>query len=278
MLLLILLLLLWPSAVYAQLAPVDGQSTLMKGLVGQWIVQPPQMGGITWFPQVGLDKGTLVGMSTADSGWQPTKRPGGAGEMRFDGTDDQVNTGTAVLLANLPAFTVCLWFRSTSTVGQQLYTENIGGWPDMHLVLNWGDPTKVYFNNYDNVGGSIEASGPAALPLDSNSWQHLCGVQRSKSSGEVYSNGKLVGTGSGTVGTVSPTQRAFGATPQGSNRLIGALDDIRTYTRALSASEVAQLYAQSSRSMLQRVVQGNAFAVTAPSVARGSLMPFFSLP
>lgn len=275
MLALMLLLLVWPSVVSAQLAPVDSNASLLKGLIGQWVAQPSQMGGTTWYPQVGRDKGTLVNMTNADSGWQPTRRPGGAGEMRFDGTDDQVNTGTTVLLANLPAFSVCLWFRSTATGTQQLYTENVGGWPDMMLVLNWGDPTLMYFNNYDNVGG-VEASGPLAFPIDSNIWQHACGVQRSKSSGEVYVNGKLVGTGGGTVGTVSPTQRAFGATPQGSNRLIGALDDIRTYTRALSASEVAQLYAQSSRKMLQQAVRSN--GVFASSVFRGSLMPFFSLP
>jgi hypothetical protein len=277
MLLLILLLLVWPSAVYAQLAPVDGQSTLMKGLVGQWIVQPPQMGGITWFPQVGLDKGTLVGMSTADSGWQPTKRPGGAGEMRFDGTDDQVNIGTTVLLANLPAFTVCLWFRSTTTAAQQLYTENDSTWPDMSLVINWNGPTTITLINYDDVSGGMETVGTSPVAIDSNTWIHVCGVQFSKSSAGVYFNGKLTsGASTGSINITTPTARALGSTPQGSNRLLGALDDIRTYTRALSASEVAQLYQQSSRAMLQQALRGN--GVFAASVFRGSLMPFFSLP
>jgi hypothetical protein len=279
MLLLILLLLLCPSVVYAQLAPVDSNASLLKGLVGHWIAQPPTMGGLTWYPRVGQDKGTLVNMATVPaSGWQPTVRPGGVGEMRFDGTDDQVNTGTIALVANLPAFTVCLWFRSTANGTHQLYTEGVGSWPDMMLVLDWGgDPgTTIAFNNYDASGG-LEAYA-SALPALTNSgaWHHVCGVQRSKSNGEVWFNGWLAATSSGAVGTVAPTQRTFGGTPQGTNRLAGAMDDIRVYTRALSAAEVAQLYAQSSRTMLQQVVRGNAFFTS--SVFRGSLMPFFSLP
>jgi hypothetical protein len=274
MLVLLLLLLVWPSMVYAQLAPVDGNASLRKGLVGQWIAAPPTMGGLTWYPQVGQDKGTLTNMATASSGWQPTTRPGGAGEMRFDGSDDRISVTTQVMVANLNAFSVCLWFRSTSTGGQQLYTEGVPGWPDMMLVIGWAT-NEVSFNNYDSATG-IEAHGAPPFPIDSNVWQHVCGVQLSKSSAQVYANGKLIAGSSGSLGTVSPTLRTFGSNTAGANPLLGALDDIRTYTRALSASEVAQLYQQSSRAMLQQAMRGN--GVFAASVFRGSLMPFFSLP
>jgi hypothetical protein len=276
MLLLLLLLLAWPSVTQAQLAPVDSNASLRKGLVGQWIAQPPMMGGVTWWPQVGQDKGTLVGMITADAGWKPTARPGGAGEMRFDGSDDRVTVGITGAVAHLNAFSVCLWFRSTSTAVQQLYTESSSPWPDMMLALNW-NAGMVSFNNYDfNGSDGIEAFATPPFPVESGIWQHVCAVQFSKSSAQLYVNGLMRANSTGFLGTFPPTARAFGARSGGGNYMAGSLDDIRVYTRPLSASDVAQLYAQSSRKMLQQAVRSQGFLTS--SVFRGSLMPFFSLP
>jgi len=270
MLLLFLLFLLFPTLALGQ-APLS--ANLRQGLVGRWVVSPLTKGGLTWYPQVGQDKGTLV---NGVNGYQPTFRPGGVGEMRFDGTNDQINTGTTVLLANLPAFTICLWFRSASTAAQQLYTENISGWPDLHIVINWGDPTKIYFNNYGNTG-QVESSGVPAFALDSNVWQHVCGVQRSKSSGEIYSNGKLIGVSTGTVGTSTPSARAFGASPQGSNLFSGALDDVCTWTRALNAAEIQQVYIESQNKPSQAFALYDALFPTVVTTRRG-LLNYFTTP
>lgn len=272
----LLLLCVLPSSVCAQPFMMDKDDPLLRGLVNWWVATPRQMGGTIWYPRVGQDRGTLVNMTLASttSGWQSSSRRGASGEMRFDGTDDQVTTGATTLVANLPAFTVCLWFRSTLASGQQLYTENVGGWPDMMLAIAYPS-SNINFNNYNNDGTGIETTGVPAVALTAGLWQHLCAVQRSKSSGEVWSNAVRAGTSTGTVGAVAPTQRALGSTPQGSNRFVGSLDDIRVYNRALSPSEIKQLFMQSLQS--NPVGPSMVFQTTIQLLNKG-LLPFFTQP
>lgn len=271
MLFLLLFCLLFPSLVYAQ-APLS--TNLQQGLVGRWVVSPLTKGGLTWYPQVGKDKGTLI---NGVNGYQPTVRPGGVGEMRFDGTDDQINTGTTVLLANLPAFTICLWFRSPTNPGtQQLYTENVSTWPDMHIVINWAGPTEISFNNYDASAG-METHATPPFAVDSHIWQHVCGVQISKSSAQIYFNGKLAATSTGSVGTIAPSARTFGASPQATNRFNGALDDVCTWTRALSADQVQQVYIESQNKPSQVLTVYNALFPTVVTTRRG-LLNYFTSP
>ena len=273
MLVLLLFLLFLCGAPSTALPQAPLSANLQQSLVGRWVVSPLNRGGLTWYPHVGKDKGTLVG---GLNGYQPTVRPGGVGEMRFDGTDDRINTGTTVLLANLPAFTICVWFRATITTTQQLYTENVSNWPDLHIILNWGDSTKVYFNNYD-VSAGLETSGVFPVALDSNIWGHVCGVQISKSAAQIYFNGKLAGSSTGSVGTITPSARTFGATPQGSNFLAGALDDVCTWTRALSAAEVQQVYIESQRKPSQAFAAFDALFPTVVTTRRG-LLNYFTTP
>jgi hypothetical protein len=271
MLLVLLFLLLLPSTAMPQ-APLS--ANLQQQLVNRWVVSPLTKGGLTWYPAVGKDKGTLA---NGVNGYQATVRPGGVGEMRFDGVDDQINTGTTVMLANLPAFTICLWFRSAVNPGtQQLYTENVSTWPDMHIVINWASSSEVSFNNYDASAG-METHATPPFAVDSNTWQHVCGVQISKSSAQIYFNGKLAGTSAGSVGTIAPSARTFGASPQATNRFNGALDDICTWTRTLSANEVQQVYIESQNKPPQAFAVYDALFPTVVTTRRG-LLNYFTTP
>lgn len=275
MILVLLLFLLCVPSAYAQ-SLLDRNDPLTKGLALWWIAAPHQMGGTTWYPQVGQDKGTLTGMTLAGttSGWQSSTRKGAYGEMRFDGSDDQVNTGTTTLIANLPAFTICLWFKSTSTAAQQLYSEGVGSWPELAIALNWSGSTGGYnirFFNWETSVG-LDVIGYPATPVESGVWQHLCAVQKSKSSGELYSNAWMSSTSTGALGTVTPTQRVLGASTQGTNRLVGSLDDVRVYTRALTPGEVLRVY------LSRPQIRQPDLSFKAADQQKGSLMPFFSLP
>lgn len=265
-------------------APAHAQSLLnrsdplTRNLVLWWIAAPHQMGGTTWYPQIGRDRGTLSGMAltSTTSGWQSSTRKGAYGEMRFDGTDDVIGTGTTTLVAGLPAFTVCLWFRSTSTAVQQLYAETTGGgYPEMMLALFWGPSGQdISFNNYNGSGLGIVAPGFPAVPAASGQWQHLCGVQRSISSGEVWSNAWLAGANIGTITpTPTPDGRGLGFAPNESYRFTGALDDIRVYNRALSPNEIKQVYLDRPR-----INQPSPSYVAAFQILNKGLLPFFTSP
>lgn len=264
-------------------APAHAQSLLnrsdplTKVLALWWVIAPHQTGGTTWYPQVGRDRGTLTGMTLAGttSGWQSSTRNGTYGEMRFDGSDDQVSTGTTTLVANLPAFSICLWFRSTSTVPQQLYSEGVGSWPELAIALNWSGSTGGYNIRFFNWEASVglDVIGYPATPVESNIWQHLCAVQKSKSSGELYSNAWMSSTSAGSLTTVAPTQRVLGASTQATNRLVGALDDVRVYTRALTPTEVARIYLDRPR-----INQPSPSYVAAFQILNKGLLPFFTSP
>jgi hypothetical protein len=277
--LLCMLCLLLPYTAYTQ-SLVDRSDPLAKNLALWWIAAPHQMGGTTWYPQVGRDRGTLAGMTLAGttSGWQSSTRNRAYGEMRFDGSDDQVNTGTTTLVANLPAFTICVWFRSTSTNPQQLYSEGVGSWPEMTIALNWSGSTGGYNIRFFNWEASVglDVIGYPATPVESGVWQHLCAVQESKSSGKLYSNTWMSSTSTGSLGTVTPTQRVLGASTQATNRLVGALDDIRVYNRALSPNEVKQVYV--SRPPLSQPSPSFMAAVAAIQIPNKGLLPFFTTP
>lgn len=279
----VLLLFLLPQLAMAQPRAVELPANLQRGLVGRWVVTPPQQGGLTWYPRVGRDLGTLVNMATAGtSGWQPTVRPGGVGEIRFDGNNDtKVSLPPGGVVMNLPAFSVCLWFRATA--GTYLYIEDTSGGCCANMgfiATEFTSAGTLDAANYDSsaVGWNINVTTTPA-PL-SGSWNHACAVQLSKSSAELYFNGVRVGTNGTTTGTTTPTFRNLGSSQNGAGAMTGALDDVCTWNRALSAAEVQQVYTQSAALPLQRVA--NFVTVLTPfvppGVGRGSFLPFFTQP
>jgi hypothetical protein len=200
-------------------------STLDSGLVGMWSFNGQDISGTTAYDRSGNgNNGALTN--------GPTKTIGKVGQaLSFDGVDDAVTTGFTQQLTD---FTACAWFKSgASPVGSARILEKSytgGFWVGRGGGANsWG-------------GGVLESSHPYGIfvTLPDQQWNHICSI-RSSTTHTIIGNGGQVSNSNTVSGSaLDTTALAIGYIT--SAAYIGLIDEVRIYNRALSASEVKQLY------------------------------------
>jgi Concanavalin A-like lectin/glucanases superfamily len=199
-----------------------------NGLVGWWNLD--EGSGTTAYDSSGKNNtGTLInGASWTTSGYIN-------GAVSFDGVSNQdVQTTYTGALGD---FTVCAWFKSSndtafSRIVDKSYSAGLWLGHDPGGAANkWG-------------GGVREASSPYGIyvTLTTGSWHHICSV-RSGTTHTIYGDGGAV-SASNTVSSsaIDTSALVIGAANDGGGYLLGTIDDVRVYNRALSAAEVWSLY------------------------------------
>lgn len=251
------------TLVQAQVAPplfppaLDDLNTshpLARGLLAWWIVLPPTQAGPTWWNYLKRYHGLLVNMGSG-SGWQPTWRPEWYGEMRFDGSDDRVDLGDLSVwdFTNM-TFTVHLRFRSTVTTGNAMLITRRdatggGGWFLRHGSTG-GLTARIYAGDSATVAAQWVST---TTGLNNGDWQSatiLFTTNTTTPSSNVITgavNGVFEGTASNPNADVYNICGAgcavqLGGFGTGGSLLTGAMDDIRIWTRALTAAEVLALH------------------------------------
>ncbi len=213
--------------------------SLSSGLVGYWTFDGPSL---NWRTNTAADSsgngntGTLVNMSTTSS---PTAGKIGQA-LKFNGSSQYVSMGSAGVSAT--SFTYAAWVKAGTyssyrgivendaggTIPQGLWTENGLG---ITLVIGTGN------------GHAVLLIPVAKATL--NTWHYIVGTANGTTYA-LYLDGVNVGaTYSDTGYGGSPVHNAIGVggTGGGPGYFSGSIDDVRIYNRALSAQEVAQLYA-----------------------------------
>jgi fibronectin type 3 domain-containing protein len=169
----------------------------------------------------------------------------GAQAAQFDGTSSYVSIPPAVT----DDFTVAMWVKTTDTAG------SAGGqwWSGKGLVdgeIGGGGPdwgTSIVSGKFvlgvGSTGGDTTVG--SSVNIDDGAWHHIAAT-RDNTSGAmaVYVDGVLSGSGTGPTGSRTwPTVLRIGSLQTANNFLNGALDDVRLYSRILSASEIQTLAA-----------------------------------
>lgn len=159
----------------------------------------------------------------------------------FDGTDDYISITDDTVFTSAP-FTVSAWAKfnatgSTETVFSHIQSNPSEGW---ELTKNSSDEVFLFIGDSDTKNS---ASGGS---ITSDEWYFLTGVYDNGNI-SVYLNGNLVGEASGPFsadvgGTDTGDVRIGYSTSFSSNITNGILDDVRFYGRALSQSEIHELY------------------------------------
>ena len=220
-------------ALAAKIGAPPNYLTFNSGLVGYWTFDGKDMVNNV------ADKsgqGNNGALQFGTLGYTSTSSMSVAGKLgqglMFDGVDDAIKVNSNFIGIN--PLTVCSW----------IYKKGVGG-GNYGRILDNG--ATVFFNN--NVSGlafsrdnglHLATSAADASPL--NIWKHIC-VTSASNIVNFYANGVISGTpnqdivstqaGSNvTIGNNSVYERSFN----------GLFDDLRIYSRALSANEVAQLY------------------------------------
>ena len=236
----------------------DTKAGPQSGLVGNWTFNGPDINNFTnsaFDRSSSYATGTMTNMATSTRAV-----PGISGQaLKFDGSDDGVNLGTPGALSNITVRTIVAW----------IYPRNLGegskgaimnsansttGW-SFHFCSN--DVT--YCTSIANTIGYIQSrdggtnAGNWTFPANTvnfNQWQQVAFVyDRSSVSNDpvFYYNGSPVavtevfsyGT---TVDSDSSISKGIGYSVTEGYTFDGLIDEVRVYNRALSASEITDLY------------------------------------
>jgi|GEM_PF-3460930 len=238
------------------------------GLVGHWTFDGKDMqGGMAWDRSGQNNHASLVNMPTST-----TRVAGKMGQaLYFPGVENNrvrlFNTST---YAGMSAITVSAWVKFTSSKCTGLNSGNVAS------KSNYSSQREFRLRcQQTNFAWSLSVDGTATVEsfiptsnIPVNEWVHLVGTWSGVSDSQsLYLNGALFdsdahvgdtlfsGTANFMIGGPSDNGGSF------DDDFLGAVDDVRIYNRALSATEVSQLYRQGS-ARLNPVTASNPTVVT----------------
>lgn len=210
--------------------PVNSRHPLNRGRVAWWLTVPGIYGGRQWFDLCGLHHATLTSMTTGE-GWRASTRPGGFGAMLFNGTNGHYALISSI--ASPAAFTMALWVNSSSIATSQVAL-CVGSSINLHFIELVTSKIRGY-DNTNNIDG--------ATTLQSNTWYRVI-FTSTGAVGSVYLNGVLDGQLTSAPGAVAADEATIGNYRSGfaTFPVIGFLDDVCLWNRALSAVEIKADY------------------------------------
>jgi uncharacterized protein (TIGR02145 family) len=246
-------------------------SSLNNGLVGYWTFNNQDM---NWATGKALDKsgsgndGQIIGMSTTTN---PTQGKIGQG-LKFDGVNNYVNVGLGQngsldITSNI---TMSAWVKPISYISATMdgiIVKCPGMANDGYGLGYYSSGSIVYKYGLNAVGFSLDK------PIIYNVWQHITVVWNGTNA-LLYINGVLADTKAGGNPTAVASPLTVGARYDNNYRFNGYLDDTRIYNRALSATEVKQLYLQGQVTM--QATQGGASQGPAFSSLNNGLVGYWT--
>ena len=191
-----------------------------QGLVGYWPLNEGR--GIRAGDSSGQNNhGTITGAT-----WTNGKR---GGALSFNGSSNWVNISNSTTL-NQANFTAFAWFKTTSNSDQKIISNNIS----YHQLQTLNGHLRICVN------GCTEGS----TIVNDNKW-HLAVVVGDATSIRAYLDGNSTAEITQSVSSNDMTGTfSIGKVGNGDSSYLfnGLIDDVRIYSRALSASEIQSLY------------------------------------
>lgn len=220
-------------------------------------VAPPQ-GLVSWFPGEWNSKDIVIASgNTATLQGGTTFGPGKAGQsFLFDGTNDYLNVSPVGYPDITNNFTIEFWAYPTAT--HEIDTESTTGTAcelSQRPAIFPDNGTLTYVANHSSAGISIGINGisvceratnyfPALLVYEAAimGWTHVAVVYENRQPA-LYVNGVLVRTGlTSPMSFVHPSKSMAGTSYGIYGFYSGLLDEIETYNRALSATEISAIF------------------------------------
>lgn len=208
---------------------------LNSGLVNYWTFDATDVSGTQVYDKIANNTGAISGGAARAIG-----KLGQA--MNFDGTG-YINTNTNTVTSG--PLTLAFWVKPTSNVSAQYFVSTrdpSDGKGGFWIQRSQDSPFSFYVDS-DTTHYSV----PSAQTYSVGSWYYLVGTyDPSLPAGErikIYVNGSFSAqnTGPDALGTPA-TLVTIGRNVGGSYNTYGSIDDVRIYSRALSATEIKQLY------------------------------------
>jgi autotransporter-associated beta strand protein len=162
--------------------------------------------------------------------------------LSLDGVDDGAFVGNSAALTGTTDFTLSAWVKMNpgspaATIIQQREPGGLGYLGEYMLNVNAGGTVNFFVYN---SGYQFNLNTTASVT--DGQW-HLVSATRSGSAGTIYIDGVQAASGSGTVQPLVSLAVSIGYDYRDNNkRFSGLLDDVRIYSRALSATELNTIH------------------------------------
>jgi hypothetical protein len=232
---------LLPLSAHAQLS-------LGSGLVGYWPLDTRDYNTTT--SVIDRSGNGNTGTLTPNTNNQFTSTSTVAGKLgqalKFNGTNSYANitmNSKLPIYSTTTPYSISFWMKTSSfNSGQVMYNESGGNSQYFYITL---DSTKKVQLNLKNDAGTKLLNGVTGnTALAAGVWNHIVWTDN-VGTAALYINGvKDTANFNYTPAATTLTTTRIGNIY--SNYYNGSLDDVRVYNRALSASEVKQLYRQSA--------------------------------
>ncbi len=230
------------SAKVASTISRPAQTGLSSGLVGHWTFDGKNMISNVADSSGSGNNGMMSGFTSTSSAVTAGKVGQGLG---FDGVNDYVSIADHSSLEGMSSLTISAWVKAVNTgtgADQDILNKgDIGLVPYALRVSGSTGKMNFYVANSSAYANPVPISN-SIIPF--GIWTHFVGTYDG-STAKLYLNGQLqttTGSLTGNVNTNSSILAIGRQGPSSARYVSGSLDDVRVYNRALSASEVQQLY------------------------------------
>ena len=216
-------------------------ASAQQDLVAHWTFD--ETSGTTASDSVGSNDGTLQG----DATWDTDGKYGGS--LLLDGTGDHVLVASGPDVNVTKNYTLSAWVKPDVMSRNHTVLSKVTGNADKQYEIQalWDGRTRFKYeiNNTDQTGDFGDTGTPGTLVKADGTWQHMVVTVDNSLLFTVYLDGQVLGTKQGTNEVTAGTDALHiglrGGTYQDTG-FQGRIDDVRIYDRALSASEVLDLY------------------------------------
>lgn len=165
------------------------------------------------------------------------------GAITYSATDDNITASGTDFQFGTSDFSIAFWVKS-STVKRQFIASTYHGSSEESFTVELNNDGKPTFQLYGS--GSTSAGGISATVITDGVWHHVVWVFNRAGNAQVYIDGSLYGvewniSGVGSLNNARPL--TIGKYPANTTlTLAGTLDDLRIYDKALSVTEVLEIY------------------------------------
>jgi len=224
---------------------VSPTKTLASGLVGYWTFDGKDIPGLALDLSGQGNKGNLVNISTSTS-----RVPGKIGQaLNFDGINDLVSLPSAVKIGAGGSSSVSAWFKTTMTTRGAIYAEGSTADGNPFFIIDHNNVNctvgNIRFGTRNNTGTGLDTLCTTGLSINNGKWHQVVGTFNGTTK-TIYIDGVSKVTSTPTIGPQTTNSFQIGALQSGSATqsllFSGSIDDVRVYNRALSSTEVTQLY------------------------------------
>ena len=165
--------------------------------------------------------------------------------MDFDGPEQSVYIPEFTAVQDQDEVTVCMWVKPDRNTGEDQvmwFTDEDGSYGRVRFGIN-GDEWEW---KHGGDGGNPNADD-GDNPIILGEWTHLAGVRKNNVKLELFVNGISAEQVAFGVAGVAEPQASIGAERRSPtsirNPFDGVIDEVRFYTRALSAADIQELFA-----------------------------------